>query len=449
MSGKRTGQRPEASAEVPRADSEASGGELSLILERQRAELEGCVAEADRRAAQAYEEADRRIEQQRREAEARIEEVQHRSEEQLGAQRGEAQARVDAAERRLEEAEKRAAGAEEKLKAQALRPRAARKLSEAKHALKEERAAGQGLRGEVERLELALQGAQEQGSELRRSHAGERAELQSKVEQLEARTQELEATLEREQADLARRVAEFEQGLVEAGAEHAREHKYRRELEVRLIAELNSGEDLGQRLETEAAAAATHLQRVKQLENELREAREEASAERAERRRFEQHLETLLHGATDTRTAHEEPPGESEPVVGAAPSPESAHIARDEGSWIFEGNLPLAGGENASVDEVPTPERPGNGQPPHAPEEAHPEESNGKRSGRSRRWRRRPPVPCAVCQRPRPDRSDTELSESGWALSRDGALCAACQERGWQLPADATVPFRAVDARGE
>jgi hypothetical protein len=42
--------------------------------------------------------------------------------------------------------------------------------------------------------------------------------------------------------------------------------------------------------------------------------------------------------------------------------------------------------------------------------------------------------------------SDAELTASGWSLTPAGVLCPRCQEQGWHFPADATVPFRRVDA---
>lgn len=394
-------QRPE----VPRAAS----GDLGAMLERQRAELEGCVAEAERRAVEAQAQADERIDQQRREGEARVQEEQRKCEERVEAERNASQARVDDAERRLEEAEERAVNAEKKLKKVGLRPRAARKVAEARQALEEERATGA---------------------------------------QLEARNQELEATLERESADATSRFAELGQRLEEAGAEHAREHSNRIELEDRLNAELARGEEVRRRLETEAAAATTHRQRVEQLELELRDAREEASAERAERQGFEQRLQSLLQGEKGARTVREQRPSGHELECEVVKSAESAKRTPDEESWTFEQTRP-APAQDASVDDSPTPERPGNGQPPSAPDEARAKESSGVRFRRSWRWRRRSSLPCAVCHRQRPALSDAELTESGWALSKSGALCAPCQEQGWQFPADATVPFRRVDRRAE
>jgi hypothetical protein len=398
-------RRARQDPDVPRGAS----GDVGAMLERQRAELEACVAEAERRGVEAQDHADERIEHERREYEARVQEERRKSEERVEAERNASQARVDHAERRLKEAEERAVNAEKTLKKVELRRRAARKVAEARQALEDERATGA---------------------------------------RLEARNQELEAALERERAEATSRLAELNQRLEEAGAEHTREHSHRIELEDRLNTELAGAEEARRRLETEAAAATTHRQRVEQLELELREAREEASAERAERQRFEQRLQDLLRGEKGPRTVPEQRPSGHELDLEVVKSAESARRAPDGGSWAFGHRRP-APVQDASVDDFPTPERSGNGEPPSAVDEARPEESSGMRRGRRWRWRRRSSLPCAVCHRQRPDLSDAELTENGWALSKSGALCANCQEHGWQFPADATVPFRRVHGRAE
>jgi hypothetical protein len=186
---------------------------------------------------------------------------------------------------------------------------------------------------------------------------------------------------------------------------------------------------------------------VEQLELELREAREEASVERAERHRFEQRLQALLPGEKGARAVPERPSGH-EPEFEVVKSAESAQRTPVGESWTFEQTRPDPA-QGASANDSPTPEPPGNGQPPSAADEARPKESSGVRRHRSWRWRRRSSRPCAVCHRQRPALSDAELTESGWALSKSGAICATCQEHGWQFPADATVPFRRVHGRAE
>jgi hypothetical protein len=385
--------------------SRAASGDLGVLLERQRAELEGCVAEAEQRAVEAQALADERIEQQRLECEARIQEEQRNSEERVEGERNALIARVDAAERRLEAAEEQAGNAEKKLKKAGLRPRAARKVAEAREALEEERARGA---------------------------------------QLEARNRELEATLERERAETTSRFAELNHRLEEAGAEHAREHSKRIELEDRLNTELARGEEVRRRLETQAAAATTHRQRVEQLELDLREAREEASAERAERQGFEQRLQAVLLGEGAPRIRDQRSSGD-EREFEAVKGQENVKRTSDGAPGNFEQTRPAQG---ASPDDSITSERFGSGHPPSPPEETRPrKKSSGARLNRRWRWRRRSSLPCAVCHRERPALSDAQLTESGWALSKSVALCAPCQEHGWRFPAGGAVPFRPAPGR--
>jgi hypothetical protein len=293
-----------------------------------------------------------------------------------------------------QEGKQRAANAEKELETKARWPRAARKLAGVRHALEEESAAAQLLREKCERLE------------------SQRSELEGRLAQLVGRTHELEATLERERADMTRRVAELEK-LEKASAEHVREHKYRRELEDRLAAERLSGEQVRRELESEAAATATERQRVERLKDEVRAARQEAATERAARQRIAQGLKTLLQARAEAGRAGDQRPHEDDRVlVEAMVKPESAERSPNE----VDGEL-----------MPPTTER--------------------RRRSRFWRRRRRADLPCAVCQRPRPDLSDTDLTASGWALNRAGGLCADCQEAGWRFPAGAAVPFRRIDTR--
>jgi hypothetical protein len=429
-----------------KAPSQGSGGspnastgtlrdELGALLERQRAELEGCVADAERRATQAHEEANKRVG-----------EIQRRSEERIEAGRRAAQERVAEAERLLKEAEQRAVNAETRLKQDGPRRRARRKLNEARQALEQERVTGRRLSEERERLKGELRNAEEQERELRQTLAAERTKLEGRVKELESRVRELEATLEKEREVVAGRAEEWDKLLEEAGAEHAREHNYRRALEDRLAAELLKAEEIRTQLDTEVAVATAERQRVQQLERELREARQQTSTERVERQRLEQRLEALLQAGTGAPPAPEQRSGgDGQGSAEAVEREQTAESSPDEHGRIFD--RPHAAAQPGSVDNALANERPGNGQPRSAPNKARAKEGS-RESGRSGlRWRRRSSLPCAVCQRGRPATGGADLTASGWALKGPNALCPACQEDGWQFPAEAAVPFRRVDAR--
>jgi hypothetical protein len=438
---------PSEASEAPPASTGDRHAELGPVLERQRAELEGRVADAERRATQAHQEANERVEEQRRNAEARVQEAQRESEERIEAERRTAQERVSQAERLAEEAEKRAEEAEGQPKKGGLRPRAARKLAEVRQALKEERATSRRLREAGERIEEELRTTQQHERELRQTYDAERAGLEGRMKVLECRVRELEATLEKERAVLASRTADLEKRLDEAGTEHAREHNYRRGLEDRLAAELVSGEEVRSQLATQVAARRAERQRVQEIDNELRELRAQTSIERAEREGLEERLRTLLQSQSDLSPTPEQRQSERGPVfVEGEHGAQTAEQSPDDGGRTFERSERVAA--SAFAGDVSTAERPGNGQPPDASDADRPKESSGERSRRGWRWRRRASLPCSVCNRPRPALTDTELAESGWQLSRAGGVCPACQEQGWQFPADATVPFRRIPHTG-
>jgi len=449
-----------------------AGGELHALLERQRAELESCVADADQRVVEARAQADERVERQRRESETLVERERH-----------EARTRIAEVERRLEKAEARAATAEEKLKGKAMRQRAARKLAEAQHALEQERAEGERLREECERLGRSLESATEQERELRRTHDGERAALENRVNGLEERAEALEAALGRERAGAVELVADLEQRLGEAGIEHEREHSERRELEEFLAAERASLTEVRRELEDQTVAATNRGRRMEELEHELRQALQEAGAERAGRQQVEQQLETLLQSETDARRVREQQASELEQAqaaaVARAESAErllgeareklerarlvSAEPAGQEVAGPFPGPRSAPADHEAAAalsperrsepaDEPDTEAAPArelsaaehapNGPPPDAPDTTRPKRSHSVRG----RWRRRARLPCAVCLQPPPDVSDGDLTASGWTLTGAGTLCPECREGGWQFPGDAAMPFRQVDA---
>lgn len=49
---------------------------------------------------------------------------------------------------------------------------------------------------------------------------------------------------------------------------------------------------------------------------------------------------------------------------------------------------------------------------------------------------------CAVCQKTFMAGSREALDLSGWRVNGDVGLCPECQSNGWQLPQDATLPYR-------
>jgi hypothetical protein len=144
-------------------------------LDRQRVELEGHVAEAERRL---------------RELESRT---------------AQAELRASVAESKLEQAERRAADAAHKLSSSKLKPRASRRLAEARRGV-------EGL-------------------------ARERA-LKGRVAELIVQIGKLQRTLEGERSEHEAHEADLQQRLAEGGAEHDREHTMRIELEQRLAAEV-------------------------------------------------------------------------------------------------------------------------------------------------------------------------------------------------------------------
>jgi hypothetical protein len=330
--------QPGPTTATARADDQVRA-ELRELLERQRAELEGHMAETERLAAETRAQAEAEIEQLRHENGALVEQHREAQARAAGAETKleESEAHATELQRKLAEAEQRAADAERKLKRADLKPRAARKLGEARREAEAARAEAERRRQELTRLEREL------------------GELEPRAAQLE----EIQRTLEEERTEREAREADLLRRVEEAGAEHAREHRRRVELEQRLGAELAALDD---------------------------------------RQRIERQLKTV--GRSETN---------------ALPS-------------------------DLAITE-PTP-----GEPPTDPDEAGRWVSRGRRPRFARRWRRRASLPCAVCSRPPAATTDSEAAILGWTVTGAGALCPACQRKGWSFPPGATVPFRSLGA---
>jgi hypothetical protein len=222
MSWRRARGRPASPAD---ADHPASPAGLRELLERQRVELEGHVADAERRL---------------REREERTAQAEQRAES--------AGQRAAEAERKLEQTESRAAEAERKLGRREVKARAARRLAEA--------------RGEAEK-------ARAEAEDLAR----ERALLEARVAELEGQIDELQRTREAERSEREAREAELQKRLAEGGAEHGREHTMRRELEQRLAAEVAERQRIERELEAlEQSYTGPALAREQEL-SELQRAR--------------------------------------------------------------------------------------------------------------------------------------------------------------------------------
>ncbi len=184
MSWRRARGRPASPAD---ADHPAPAAGLRELLERQRVELEGHVADAERRL-------------------------------------GEHEGRAVEAEQRAESAEQRAAEAERKRSRSEVKARAARRLAEA--------------RGEAEK-------ARAEAEDLGR----ERALLAGRVAELEGQIDELQHALEGERSEREAREADLQKRLAEGGAEHGREHTMRLELQQRLAAEVAERQRIERELE--------------------------------------------------------------------------------------------------------------------------------------------------------------------------------------------------------
>ena len=194
MSWRRARRRPASTAG---GDHDAPAAGLRELLERQQVELERHVAEAERRL---------------REREGRTTQAEQRA--QSAEQRaGQAESRATDAERKLEQAESRATDAERKLSRSKLRPRAARRVAEARDEAEKARAEAKDL-------------------------ARERALLKGRVTEVIAETYKLQLAREGEQSEHEAREADLQQRLAESGAEQGREHTMRVELEQRLAAEV-------------------------------------------------------------------------------------------------------------------------------------------------------------------------------------------------------------------
>ena len=201
MSWKRARGRPASTAGW---DHDAPAAGLREFLERQQVELERHVAEAERRLRE-REGRTTQAEQRAQSAEQRAGQAERKLEQ--------AESRATDTERKLEQAESRATDAERKLSHSKLKPRAARRVAEA--------------RGEAEK-------ARAEAKDLAR----ERALLKGRVSEVIAQTYKLQLAREGERSEHEAREADLQQRLAESGAEHGREHTMRVELEQRLAAEV-------------------------------------------------------------------------------------------------------------------------------------------------------------------------------------------------------------------
>jgi hypothetical protein len=208
MSWRRARRRPASTAG---GDHDAPAAGLRELLERQQVELERHVAEAERRlreregrTTQAEQRAES-AEQRAGQAESRATDAERKLEQ--------AESRATDAERKLEQAESRATDAERKLSRSKLKPRAARRVAEARDEAEKARAEAKDL-------------------------ARERALLKGRVAEVIAQTYKLQLAREGEQSEHEAREADLQQRLAESGAEHGREHTMRVELEQRLAAEV-------------------------------------------------------------------------------------------------------------------------------------------------------------------------------------------------------------------
>lgn len=333
------GGHPEAGENRPGVRLREFLARQQVQLDRQRVELEGHVAEAERRLGE------------------------------LEGRTAQAERRAADAERNIEQAESRAADAERKLSRSKLKPRAARQVAEA--------------RGEAEK-------ARAEAKDLAR----ERAVLKGRVAEVIAQIYKLQLAREGERSEHEAREADLQQRLAEGGAEHAREHGLRLELEQRLAAEV------------------------------------------AERQRIERELDALEQSYTGPALAGEEEPSELQRARSAddgfaARSATAPGAGKAEAGALPEANT-LSAGDRISDGPFPEESR------------AHKNERRGRRLPF---LRRRSSLPCAVCRRPRPAMSDAEATASGWELAGAGALCPTCRQAGWQFPRGATVPFRAAGPR--
>jgi hypothetical protein len=57
-------------------------------------------------------------------------------------------------------------------------------------------------------------------------------------------------------------------------------------------------------------------------------------------------------------------------------------------------------------------------------------------------WLARRPRACAVCRREAALRSKRELSQAGWTITGQQAICAQCGSTGWRLAERGGLPFR-------
>lgn len=179
--------RPASNAD---ADSPPPAAGLRELLERQRVELEGHVAEAERRL--------REREEQTAQAEQRAESAERRAVE---------------VERKLKQMESRAVEAERKLGRSEVKGRAARRLAEATREAEQARAEAEDM-------------------------ARERALLERRVAELEGKIDELQRAVEGERSEREAREADLLNRLAVAGDEHGREHTMRVKLEQQLAAEV-------------------------------------------------------------------------------------------------------------------------------------------------------------------------------------------------------------------
>jgi hypothetical protein len=277
---------------------------------------------------------------------------------------------------------------------------------------------------ELARLQRVLEARAEEGQRLREQHARERAELEDRATQLQAQIEEIQRTLHEERSEREAREADLERRLEEAGMEHSREHRLRRELE--------------QELDRQAAATTAHATRLEDRQRELQDACAQVR-DHAERQRVERQLAAVDRSESDGLPSSEST-GRVPPDAGAGSGSASPNHATSDAPRASE---PEA--LEAEMRALATPEHTSDDPPPDW-DAAGSEVTRGRRLRFARRWRRRSSLPCAVCSRPPAATSDSEATTLGWVLTGAGALCPACQQRGWRFPPGAAVPFRSLDS---
>jgi chromosome segregation ATPase len=266
---------PEAGEDRPGIGLREFLARQQVQLDRQRVELEGHVAEAERRlgelegrTAQAElraANAERKLEQAERRAADAERKIEH------------AERRAVDAERKIEQAERRAADAERKLSSSKLKPRAARQLAEA--------------RREAEQL------------------GRERALLKSRVAELIAQVDALQRAMEGDRSEHEAREADLKRRLAESGAEHAREHAMRMDLVERLGAEVKERQRIERELDALEQSYTRSVLAVEQEQSEALRARssDDGFATRSARAPGAGNAESGVHPAAGALSAGDPP----------------------------------------------------------------------------------------------------------------------------------------------